>query len=92
MVFMGLDWVATVPPTVTLCRAFYGVQRGAIVFGWVFAAHMVGAAFAATISGAMRDLHGSYSSSWWLAGALALSASAACLAIPRQRQMAMAST
>lgn len=94
MVFMGLDWVATVPPTVTLCRAFYGVERGAIVFGWVFAAHMIGAAFAATISGVMRDMHGTYSTSWWLAAALALAASATCLAIPRVRQgqMATAST
>ena len=47
MVLFGLDWVATVPPTVTLCREIYGVDRGAIVFGWVFASHMVGAAVAA---------------------------------------------
>ena len=82
MMFMGLDWVATVPPTATLCRAFYGVERGAIVFGWVFASHMIGAAVAATASGIMREAQGSYSMSWWLAAALAVLASAACLAIP----------
>ncbi len=91
VMFMGLDWVATVPPTVALCRAFYGVERGAIVFGWVFAAHMIGAAVAATVSGILRETQGSYSSSWWLAAALALTASVACLAIPgaRARQLAV---
>ena len=43
IVFYGLDWVATVPPTVALCREHFGIQRAGIVFGWVFAAHMVGA-------------------------------------------------
>ena len=82
MMFMGLDWVATVPPTATLCRAFYGVERGAIVFGWVFASHMIGAAVAATASGILREAQGSYSMSWWLAGGLAVLAAGACLAIP----------
>lgn len=85
MMFMGLDWVATVPPTATLCRTFFGPERGAIVFGWVFAAHMIGAAVAATLSGILRDTTGSYSSSWWLAAVLAIGASAACLAIPATR-------
>ena len=86
MMFMGLDWVATVPPTATLCRAFYGVERGAIVFGWVFASHMIGAAVAATASGIMREAQGSYSMSWWLAAALAVLAAGACLAIPQVRE------
>lgn len=90
MMFMGLDWVATVPPTATLCRAFYGVERGAIVFGWVFASHMIGAAVAATASGIMREAQGSYSMSWWLAGGLAVLAAGACLAIPGTRQPALA--
>lgn len=85
MMFMGLDWVATVPPTATLCRSFYGVERGAIVFGWVFASHMIGAAVAATASGIMREAQGSYSMSWWLAAGLAVLAAGACLAIPRVR-------
>jgi len=83
MILFGLDWVATVPPTVTLCRQIYGVERGAVVFGWVFAAHMVGAAAAAAVSGAMRAMSGDYQSAWWLAGALALAAALASLAIPR---------
>ena len=85
MIFMGLDWVATVPPTVSLCRTFYGVERGAIVFGWVFAAHMIGAAFAATTSGILREATGTYTSSWWLAASLAIAASVIAWAIPRSR-------
>ena len=42
IVFYGLDWVATVPPTVALCRTHFGLERSGVVFGWVFASHMVG--------------------------------------------------
>jgi MFS family permease len=83
MILFGLDWVATVPPTATLCRQIYGVEAGAVVFGWVFAAHMVGAAVAATVSGAMRDMSGDYLTAWLVAGGLALLAGLACLAIPK---------
>jgi predicted MFS family arabinose efflux permease len=88
VVFFGLDWVATVPPTVTLCREAYGVERGAIVFGWVFAAHMVGAAVAAEVSGMMRAASGQYTTAWLLAGALALVAGGAALLIRRAPQPA----
>ncbi len=84
MILFGLDWVATVPPTVTLCRQAYGIDKGAVVFGWVFAAHMVGAAAAAAVSGAMRASAGDYVSAWWLAGGLALAAAIAVLMIPRR--------
>jgi sugar phosphate permease len=83
MILFGLDWVATVPPTATLCRQIYGVEKGAIVFGWVFASHMIGAATAAVVSGAMRATSGDYMSAWILAGSLAILAGLACLAIPR---------
>ena len=85
MVLFGLDWVATVPPTVTLCREIYGPDKGAVVFGWVFAAHMVGAAVAAAVTGWIRVASGDYATAWWLAGCLALAAALACLAIPRAR-------
>jgi MFS family permease len=81
----GLDWVATVPPTVALCRAAFGPERGGIVFGWVFAAHMVGAAAAAGASGALRAASGDYTAAWLLAGALAVTAAAAALILPRPR-------
>lgn len=92
MVLFGLDWVATVPPTVTLCREIFGVERGAIVFGWVFAAHMVGAAIAAAVSGWIRVAAGNYTTAWWLAGVLAVIAAGLSLAItrPRQRELTAA--
>ncbi|WP_228372811.1 MFS transporter [Demequina subtropica] len=88
----GLDWVATVPPTVILCQAAFGPERGGIVFGWVFAAHMVGAGAAAAVSGAMRSASGSYTSAWLLAGALAVAAAAASTVLPRVRGRAVAPT
>ncbi len=83
MILFGLDWVATVPPTATLTREAFGPEQGAIVFGWVFAAHMVGAAVAATASGTIRAATGDYLFAWVLAGILAIGAAVVCLAIPR---------
>lgn len=83
MVFFGLDWVATVPPTVILCQRIFGAEAGAIVFGWVFASHMVGAAAASLATGVIRSATGDYSIAWFLAGALALLAAAAAMTIPR---------
>ena len=55
ILFYGLDWVATVPPTVALCRQHFGVERAGVVFGWVFASHMVGAGVAASFAGWIRQ-------------------------------------
>lgn len=74
IIFYGLDWVATVPPTVALCREYFG-DRGPVVFGWVFASHQVGAAIAATAAGLTRDHLGTYSPAWYAAGGLCLIAS-----------------
>ena len=63
VIVYGLDWVATVPPTVALCREYFG-DRASIVFGWVFAAHQVGAAIAATAAGLVRDSMGTYAYAW----------------------------
>ncbi len=84
MVLFGLDWVATVPPTAIMCTRAFGPEKGAVVFGWVFAAHMIGAAAAALLSGAIRDITGDYLIAWLLAGVLALGASIAALALPRR--------
>lgn len=83
MILFGLDWVATVPPTAILCSRIYGPERGPIVFGWVFASHMIGAAVAAALSGAIRDAAGDYASAWYLAGALAVLAAVAAFLIPK---------
>jgi MFS family permease len=82
IVVYGLDWVATVPPTVVLCRRIFG-DRGTIVFGWVFASHQLGAAAAAFAAGAIRENLGSYTYAWL--GGAALCAVAAVLSISLRR-------
>ncbi|MEV4625725.1 MFS transporter [Micromonospora sp. NPDC049523] len=83
IVFYGLDWVATVPPTVALCREHFG-DRGPVVFGWVFASHQVGAAIAATGAGLVRDQLGEYTMAWYAAGVLALGAAVLSLMLRRR--------
>ena len=83
IIFYGLDWVATVPPTVALCREWFGVD-GPIVFGWVFASHQIGAAVAATGAGAIRDVQGSYNLAWYLAGGLCAAAALMSASIGRR--------
>jgi MFS family permease len=78
ILFYGLDWVATVPPTVALCREYYGAS-GPVVFGWVFASHQIGAALAATAAGVIRDRLGNYDLAWYVAGGLAIIAAALSL-------------
>lgn len=86
IVVYGLDWVATVPPTAALCREIFG-ERGTIVFGWVFAAHQLGAAAAALGAGVIRDVFGEYTSAWW--GGAALCAIAAVLSLVVRRSRAL---
>ncbi|WP_229924258.1 MFS transporter [Streptomyces sulfonofaciens] len=82
IVFYGLDWVATVPPTLSLCREHFG-QDSAIVFGWVLASHQVGAAVVAYLGGVARDTFGSYDVVWYAAGALCAAAALMALVIRR---------
>lgn len=83
VVLYGLDWVATVPPTVALCRQHFGAERSGVVFGWVFASHMVGAGVAASFAGWIREASGEYLIAWFTAGGLCVLAAFLCLAIPR---------
>jgi sugar phosphate permease len=71
-VFYGLDWIATVPPTVQLCGRIFGHERSPIVFGWVFVAHQFGAASAASIAGTLRVNLGDYNTAFLGAGLLCL--------------------
>ncbi|MFJ1594049.1 MFS transporter [Kitasatospora albolonga] len=82
IVFYGLDWVATVPPTLALCREQYG-DDSAIVFGWVLASHQLGAAVVAFLGGVARDVFGSYDVVWYAAGALCAVAALMSLVIRR---------
>ncbi len=84
IVFYGLDWVATVPPTIALCREYYG-EDSAIVFGWVLAAHQVGAAVIAFVGGLARDAFGTYDPVWFASGALCAAAALMALVIRRRR-------
>jgi hypothetical protein len=84
ILFYGLDWVATVPPTVALCREYYGMS-GPVVFGWVFASHQFGAAIAATAAGVARDQLGNYALAWYVAGGLSVAAAGLSLLLLRRR-------
>jgi MFS family permease len=77
ILFYGLDWVATVPPTVALCRQYFG-DAAPVVFGWVFAAHQLGAALAASGAGYIRDATGTYDPAFYLASGLCVVAAAMC--------------
>ena len=72
VLFYGLDWVATVPPTFWLCREIFGVQYGAIVYGWVYAAHQIGGAVAAFLAGVMRVHFGDYALAFYITGAICM--------------------
>ena len=91
-VFYGLDWVATVPPTVRLAADAFGPERANVTFGWIFAAHQLGAACAAFGAGAARTELASYLPAVYVAGAACLIASALVmtLAQPRRREAALA--
>ena len=91
-VFYGLDWVATVPPTVKLTADRFGRDRANMVFGWVFAGHQLGAAFAAYGAGYTRTTFASYLPAFFFAGLLCLVAAVAVLTIspPARRRVVAA--
>jgi len=75
VIFYGLDWVATVPPTIVLCRSVLGPERATVVYGWVFAAHQIGGSIAATGAAILRVHFGNYALAFYIAGILCLGAS-----------------
>ena len=83
VIFYGLDWVATVPPTIALCRTVLGPQSGTVVYGWVFTGHQIGASVAALGAAILRVKFGDYAASFYIAGFLCLIASIAVLFIAR---------
>lgn len=92
-IFYGLDWVATVPPTVKLAAERFGAERAPMVFGWIFMGHQIGAATAAYFAGAMRTGFETYMPALFLAGVLCLVAALAILTIskaPRLRASVLA--
>jgi sugar phosphate permease len=86
-VFYGLDWIATVPPTIRIATAAFGRERAPIVFGWIATAHQVGAASTALATGWSRTAFGTYDASFVTSGALCIGASMLVLCIARRPQV-----
>ena len=82
-VFYGLDWVATVPPTVRLTSAAFDKQRVPMIFGWIFAGHQLGGAVAAYGAGLTRSVMQSYSPALYAAGVACLIAAVAIFLLRR---------
>jgi sugar phosphate permease len=88
--FYGLDWIATVPPTVRLTAQRFGAERSNLVFGWIFAGHQLGAGAAAFGAGLSRTVLASYLPAFFVAGTLCVLASLIVLAISRPHKAATA--
>ena len=82
-VVYGLDWIATVPPTVSLCADLYGKERVGNVYGWVFLSHQVGAAAAAYAGGVAHEVLGDYGMAFFGAGLLAIIAMGLALRVSK---------
>jgi len=85
-VFYGLDWIATVPPTLAVANRTFGIKKAPILFGWISASHQIGAASAAFFAGASRTGTGSYLQSFVIAGFVAVAAAFLALMIGTKRQ------
>ena len=72
VIFYGLDWVATVPPTIMLCRTILGPERATVVYGWVFAAHQIGGSIAAFGGAVLRVQFGNYAIAFYISGLMCL--------------------
>ncbi len=86
-VFYGLDWIATVPPTVALVTQRFGREIGIVAFGWIFAAHQIGGGLAAWAAGFVRDGSGTYDGVFVASGLLCFTAALMLAAVrtPRRR-------
>lgn len=80
-IFYGLDWIATVPPTVKLAGSVFGKDRAAMVFGWVFTFHQVGAAVAAFGAGMSRTMLLTYTPALYIAGTMCLVAAVTAMLV-----------
>ena len=86
--FYGLDWIATVPPTVKLATAAFGPQQSGVIYGWIIVMHQVGSAFAAYGGGLLRTIAGTYTDAFWTSGALCMIAAILVLQIGRKKPSA----
>ncbi|MDH4115757.1 MAG: MFS transporter [Acidimicrobiia bacterium] len=86
-ILFGLDYIATVPPTIMLCADKFGRRNAGEIYGWVFAGHQFGAAVAAWAAGAVRDGAGAYDPAFVAAGGVAVAAGLMALMIPRSSKL-----
>ena len=86
VIFYGLDWVATVPPTIMLCRQVLGPERGTVVYGWVFAAHQIGGSIAALGAAIVRENMGSYAAAFYASGIMCVITSYFVLQIKAKKE------
>jgi predicted MFS family arabinose efflux permease len=89
-VFYGLDWIATVPPTLKLAVESFGERDAPIVFGWIVAGHQIGAASAAFMAGALRQAQGNYLLAFIISGATGIIAAFIALQVRKSRQEPLA--
>jgi predicted MFS family arabinose efflux permease len=89
-VFYGLDWVATVPPTVRMSADAFGPERANLTFGWIFAGHQLGAATAAFGAGVARTEYATYLPALYIAGSACLVAAALIMTLARPRRRVLA--
>jgi len=82
-VFYGLDWIATVPPTIALTAKIFGNRNVGLMFGWVVAAHQIGAATVAYLAGFIRSMDGSYDLAFFISGAACIATAFGVLCIGR---------
>ena len=83
-VFYGLDWIATVPPTVRLTAEAFGRENTGVIYGWIGASHQLGASMAAFGAGTIRTFAGDYQFAFWIAGLLCVIAGSSFLTIGRR--------
>jgi MFS family permease len=86
-IFYGLDWIATVPPTLRLATDIFGRRDAAVIFGWIFVAHQLGAGLAAFGSGVIRSIFGAYTGAFLMAALMCGLASISVLLIQRGGRM-----
>ena len=79
----GLDWFATLPPTIRLTTSIFGRSQAPLVFGWMFVAHQAGAAIAVFGAGLTRTIEGTYVPAFLISGVLCVVAGLLCLLIGR---------
>lgn len=83
-IFYGLDWIATVPPTINIARMTFGIQKTTVIYGWVFASHQLGALVASYGGGLIYQYFDTYSWAFFMAGVFCILASLFVMGIKKQ--------